>query len=65
MRPVKGPDRHVMGDEAAKALTGEPRMEMKSRRLDLERRLAQVIEVEVDRMVGDRADRTGTARKHR
>jgi hypothetical protein len=40
MRPVEGPDRDVMGDEVAEAFAGIPGVEVKGRRLDLERGLA-------------------------
>src|SRR5690242_9613152 len=49
-------DRHVMRDEVAEALACKPGMEMKGRRLDLERRRQAFVEVEGNRMVGGRAD---------
>ena len=54
-----------MCDEAGKTLTGKPAVQMKGRRLDLERRLSQLRQVEVDGMVGRRTDRGRDAREHR
>src|SRR5262249_8603364 len=65
MRPIELPDRYLMRDEAAKTLTGKPGVQVKGRGLDLERRLAQLRQVEVDRMIGRRAYRGRDARKHR
>ena len=42
MRPVKIADRDLMGDDAAESLAGKPGVEMKGRRLDLERWLSQL-----------------------
>src|SRR5262249_37310343 len=65
MRSVELADRHQMGDEAPKALTGEPGVQMESRRLDLERWLSQLCEIKVDRMVGRGTNRGRDAREHR
>jgi hypothetical protein len=58
-------DRNLVGNDAAESLAGKPAMEVKRRRFDLERWLAQLIEVEIDGMVGRGADRGRHARKYR
>src|SRR5215469_12262687 len=50
-------DRHVMRDQVAEVSTGEPSMQVKGRRLDLERGRQAFFKVEDDRMVRCRADR--------
>ena len=59
MWPVELADRHLMGHEVAESLARKPGVEVEGRRLDLEGRLAQFCEVEVDGMIGRRADRAG------
>ena len=59
MRPIKIADRHLMGHHAAKPLPRKPGVEMKGRRFDLERRFAQLREIEVDGVIGRGADRGG------
>jgi hypothetical protein len=53
-----------MGYDMTEPLTGKPIVEMKSRRLDLERRLAQMVEVEVDRVVWRGTNRAGNTGEH-
>src|ERR1700686_4417332 len=65
MRSVKIADRNLMGNEAAKSLAGKPVVEIKGRRLDLERRLSQLLQIEIDRVIGRRADRGRNTREHR
>src|SRR5690242_12556043 len=55
-RPREVADRHVMRDQVAEAIAGKPGMQMKGRRLDLERRRQAFVEVEGHRMVGGRTD---------
>src|SRR5665213_98572 len=57
MRPVKAPDRNLMGNDTAKSLPWKPGMEMECWRLRLERRLTQLGQIEVDRMIWRRTDR--------
>src|SRR5207245_4317551 len=65
MRAVELADRHLVSDHAAKVSVRKPAVEMKGRRLDLERGLAQVRQIEIDRMVGRRADRRRHTGEHR
>jgi len=65
MRTVKRTDRHLMGHQGAEPLAGKPGVKVQGRRLDLERRLAQLREIEIHRMIGRRADRAWTAREQR
>jgi len=65
VRTVEIPDRHLMGHHAAEAFTGKPGVEMKRRVFDLEGRLAQFREIEIDGVVGRGADCGGDAGKHR
>ncbi len=65
MRTVKCPDRDLMGDDGAKSLARKPGVEVEGRRLDLERRLAQLGEIEIDGVVRRRTDRGRHAREHR
>src|SRR6185312_14866997 len=64
MRPVKRPNRDLMGYNMAVALTGKPGVEVEGGRLDPEGRRAPFDEIEIDRMVGCRADRGWHACKH-
>ena len=50
MGPVELPDRDLMGDQAAKTFAGKPDVQVKGRRFDLKRRLAQFGQVEVNCM---------------
>src|SRR5258707_840547 len=56
MRSVEFSYGHAMGHHLAKTLAGKPGMQVKRRRLDLEGRLAQFAEIEIDGMIGRRAD---------
>ena len=64
MRAVESPDRDLMGDDGPEALSRKPGVEMEGRRLDLEGGFAQLRQVEIDRMIGGRADCGRHARKH-
>lgn len=59
MRTLELPDRHLMGDDVAQAFIRKPAVQMKGRRLDLERGLAQFGEIEIDRVIWRRTDRCG------
>jgi len=48
MRAVKAPDRHLMRDDRAKPFTRKPGVQVEGRRLDLERWLAQLGQIEID-----------------
>ncbi len=61
MWPIEFADRHLMGHDMTKPFTGKPDMEVEGWRLDPERRLAQMVEIEVDRVIGSRANRAGNA----
>ena len=65
MRPVEIADRNLMRNDAAESLARKPGVEMKCRRLDLERWLSQVFQIQIDRMVGRRANRGRDTGKHR
>ena len=65
MRAVEAADRHLMGHEGAEPLARKPGVKMQGGRLDLEARLAQMREIEVNSMIGRRADRAGTTREYR
>src|SRR5258708_6681438 len=65
MRAVEIADRDLVGDDAAKTLARKPDVQMKGRRLDLERRRAQFRQIEVDRMVWRRTNRGRNAGKRR
>ena len=64
MWPVEIADENLMGDDAAKALPRKPAVEMKRRRFDLERWLAQVVEIQIDRVIWRRANRGRDTGKH-
>ncbi len=64
MRPVVLADRNLMRHHAAEALSGKPAVKMKRRRLDLERRLPQLRQVKIDRVIGRRTDRSLNPGKH-
>ena len=61
MRPVKHPDWHLVCHHLAKIFPGEPDVKVEGGRFNLEGWLAQMRKVEVDRMIGRRTDRAGTA----
>jgi hypothetical protein len=63
VRPIERTDRHLVCHHLAETFPGEPGMKVKGGRFDLERRLAQLRKVEVDRMIGSRTDRARTARE--
>src|SRR5258705_10860206 len=65
MRPVEIADRNLMGNHAAKALARKPGVEMKCRRLDLERRLAQFSQIEIDGVIWRRTNRQLDSGEHR
>ena len=65
MRPVEIADRNVMGNHAAKSLARKPGVEMKCRRLDLERRLAQFCQVQIDGVICRRTNRRWDTSEHR
>src|ERR1700730_10356807 len=52
MRAVELADREMVRDHAAETSVWKPAVEMKGRRLDLERGLAQMLKIEIDGMVG-------------
>jgi len=57
-----------MGHDVTKALTdplaGKPGVEVEGRRLDPERRLPEMVEIKVDRVIRRRANRAGNAGEH-
>src|SRR5271156_3215121 len=63
MWSVELADRHLMGHEVAEALARKPSVEVEGRRLDLEGWFSQFCEVQVDGVIGRRADRAGPACK--
>src|SRR5260370_15680816 len=65
MRAVEIADRDLVGDDAAKTLARKPDVQMKGRRLDLERRRAQFRQIDVDGMVWRRTNRGRNAGKRR
>ena len=65
MRPVEIADRNLMGNHAAKSLAWKPGVEMKCRRLDLERRLAQFCQVQIDGVIWRRTNRRSDSGEHR
>src|SRR5207247_3980111 len=65
MRPVEIADRNVMGNHAAKSLARKPGVEMKCRRLDLERRLAQFCQIQIDGVIWRRTNRRWDTGEHR
>src|SRR5260370_34929000 len=65
MRPVEIADRNLMGNHAAKSLAGKPGVEMKCRRLDLERRLAQFCQIEIYGVIWRRTNRRLDSGEHR
>src|SRR5947209_1524478 len=65
MRSVEIPDWHLMGHEMAAAIIRKPAVQMEGWRLDPERRLSQMREVEVNRGVWRGTDRAGDAGEHR
>ena len=65
MRPVEIADRNLMGNHAAKSLARKPGVEMKCRRLDLERRLAQFCQIEIDGVIWRRTNRRLDSGEHR
>src|SRR5882757_1284736 len=64
VRPVERADRNLMRDDVAELLSRKPGMEVERRRLDLERRLAQFRQIQINRVIGRGADRRRHARKH-
>ena len=54
-----------MAHHAPKSLPRKPAVQMKRRRFDLERGLAQLREVQIDGMIGRGANRGGDAGEHR
>ena len=64
MWPAEIANRNLMRDHAAEALAGKPAVEMKRRRFDLERWLAQVVEIQIDRVIWRRANRGRDTGKH-
>ena len=65
MRAVEISDRDVMRDHAAEPFSRKPGVKVKRRWLDLERRLAQMLNIEVDGVIGGRTDRGWHACNHR
>src|SRR6202035_1251201 len=65
MRSVEIPDRDLVGHHAAEPLARKPAVKMKRRRLDLERGVAQLRQIEIDGVIGRRADRGRDTGKHR
>src|SRR6201991_3868045 len=65
VRSVKPADRHMVCHHTAESLAWKQPGQVKSRRLDLERWLAQLCQVEVNRVVGYRADRGRDTGKRR
>lgn len=57
MRAIEIADWELVGNDAAKPLAGKPDVQMKGRRLDLERWLAQFRQIEIDGVVWRRANR--------
>src|SRR5882724_6191505 len=64
MRSVEIANRNLMRDHAAESVTRKPAVEMKGRRFDLERWLAQVVEIQIDRVIWRRANRGRDTGKH-
>ena len=58
-------DRNLMGNHAAKSLARKPGVEMKCRRLDLERRPAQFCQIEIDGVIWRRTNRRLDSGEHR
>ena len=56
MRTIEFANRHLMGDHATERRARKPDVDMKRWRLDPEGRLAEMAEVEIDRMIRRRAD---------
>src|SRR5438876_3675679 len=65
MRPVEIADRNLMGDDAAESLARKPGVEMKCRWLDLERRLAQFCQVQIDGVIWRRTNCRRNPGEHR
>src|SRR5216684_2294532 len=65
MRSVEIADRHLMRHHAAESLPRKPAVEMKGRRLDPERRLAQFFQIQIDRVIRRWANRGWDTGKHR
>ena len=65
MWPIEIPDGNLMCYHAAEALVRKPAVEMESRRLYLERRLAQLGQIEIDRMIWRWTNRGRDASEHR
>jgi hypothetical protein len=65
MRAVEIADRNLMGNNAAKSLAWKPGVEMKGRRLDLERRLAQFCQVQIDGVIWCWTNRRWDTGEHR
>src|SRR5271165_4561946 len=63
MWAIECTNRHLMGHQGAEPLAGKPGVKVQRRRLDLERWRAQMRKIEVDGMIGRRADRAWMARK--
>ena len=57
MRSVEIADENLMCHHAAESLPRKPAVEMKGRRLDLERWLAQLFQIQIDRVIRRRANR--------
>src|SRR5712664_4851419 len=64
MWSVEITNRNLMRDHAAESLARKPAVEMKGRRFDPERWLAQVIEIQIDRVIWRRANRGRDTGKH-
>ena len=64
MWSVEFTDRNLVGDEMSTRIARKPSMEMKCRRFDPERRHPQLAEIQIDRVVGCRANGGGNSGKH-
>ena len=65
VRAVEIADENLMRHHAAESLPRKPAVEIKRRRLDLERWLAQFFQIQIDGVIWRRADRRWHAGKHR
>src|SRR5580698_7792212 len=65
MRPVEFADRNLVSDDVAEPLPRKPAVQVKRRRLDLERRFSQLLQVQINGVIWGWTDRGRSAAEHR